>query len=64
MKRFAVALAFFAACQTSPPAPTPIVPVVDADATPCDVLQRVDQARLIREPDGATFDRPCPDAGP
>lgn len=50
---FAVA----SACATPAP-PTPVPP---QDATPCGIIQAVDQARLIRLPDGGTFNEPCPD---
>ena len=44
------------ACVTPAP-PTPQTP---PDATPCGIIQSVDEARLIRLPDGGTFNEPCP----
>lgn len=49
-----------AACA-QPASPPPVQPT--GDATPCSIIQAVDQNRLIREPDGAAFNRPCPEAG-
>ena len=62
MKLAVVALLALTACPP-PPAPAPMPPEAGDAANPCATIQAVDRARLIREPDGAAFDRPCPADG-
>lgn len=47
------------ACNRGPVAPAPDA----SDASPCAVYERIDQARLIRLPDGGTFDVHCAEGG-
>lgn len=57
---FLLALGGCASVNCAQPGPPIVAPVIDSgDADPCQVRLHVDNARLIRLPDGGTYNVPC-----
>jgi len=60
MLRTFFAALLLASCAHGANPPVPPEPEAGDAADPCTIIQEIDEARLIRNPDGSAYNEPCP----